>query len=104
MQRCFQSKYLGSNSAEGLHFSAFHQNVIMYLARDIPAFVMYCVYGESGSSLYLQSTDSDYNTLLLLLTLLNYCDSVSLYNYCLLLQHEVAHNISTGYCHTLLAI
>ena len=24
MQRCFQSKYLGSNSAEGLHFSAFH--------------------------------------------------------------------------------
>ena len=24
MQRCFQSKYFGSNSAEGLHFSAFH--------------------------------------------------------------------------------
>ena len=25
--------------------------VIVYLARDIPPFVMYCVYGESGSSL-----------------------------------------------------
>ena len=25
--------------------------VIVYLTRDIPAFVMYCVYGESGSSL-----------------------------------------------------
>ena len=24
MQRCFQSKYLGSNSAKGLQFSAFH--------------------------------------------------------------------------------
>ena len=26
MQRCFQSKYLRSNSAEGLHFSAFHSD------------------------------------------------------------------------------
>ena len=25
--------------------------MIVYLARDIPAFVMYCVYGESHSSL-----------------------------------------------------
>ena len=25
----------------------------MYLARDIPAFVMYCVNGESGSSLLI---------------------------------------------------
>ena len=25
--------------------------MIVYLARDIPAFVMYCVNGESGSSL-----------------------------------------------------
>ena len=32
--------------------------VIMYLARDIPAFVMYCVNGESGSSLLIESTDS----------------------------------------------
>ena len=32
--------------------------VIMYLARDIPPFVMYCVYGESGSSLLIESTDS----------------------------------------------
>ena len=30
----------------------------VYLARDIPAFVMYCVYGESGSSLLIESTDS----------------------------------------------
>ena len=26
--------------------------------RDIPAFVMYCVNGESGSSLLIESTDS----------------------------------------------
>ena len=32
--------------------------VIVYLARDIPPFVMYCVYGESGSSLLIESTDS----------------------------------------------
>ena len=30
----------------------------MYLALDIPAFVMYCGYGESGSSLLIESTDS----------------------------------------------
>ena len=27
----------------------------MYLAQDIPMFVMYCVYGESGSSLLIES-------------------------------------------------
>ena len=32
--------------------------MIVYLARDIPAFVMYCVNGESGSSLLTESTDS----------------------------------------------
>ena len=32
--------------------------VIVYLARDIPVFLMYCVYGESGSSLLIESTDS----------------------------------------------
>ena len=30
----------------------------MYLARDIPAFVMYCVYEESRSSLLIEYTDS----------------------------------------------
>ena len=30
----------------------------MYLAQDIPAIVMYCVYGESRSSLLIESTDS----------------------------------------------
>ena len=34
------------------------KSVIVYLARDIPAFVMYCVNGESGSSLLIESTDS----------------------------------------------
>ena len=29
--------------------------MIMYLARDIPAFVMCCVDGESGSSLLIDS-------------------------------------------------
>ena len=32
--------------------------MIVYLARDFPAFVMYCVYGESCSSLLIESTDS----------------------------------------------
>ena len=32
--------------------------MIVYLARVIPAFVMYCVNGESGSSLLIESTDS----------------------------------------------
>ena len=32
--------------------------MIVYLARDIPAFVMYCVNGESGSYLLIESTDS----------------------------------------------
>ena len=32
--------------------------VIVYLARDIPAFVMYCVNGASGSSLLIESVDS----------------------------------------------
>ena len=31
--------------------------MIVYLARDIPSFVMYCVNGESGSSLLIESTD-----------------------------------------------
>ena len=33
--------------------------MIVYLARDIPAFVMYCVNGESSSSLLIESTDSN---------------------------------------------
>ena len=32
--------------------------VIVYLARNIPAFVMYCVNGETRSSLLIESTDS----------------------------------------------
>ena len=32
--------------------------MIVYLAQDILAFVMYCVNGESGSSLLIESTDS----------------------------------------------
>ena len=31
--------------------------MIVYLARDILPFVMYCIYGESGSSLLIESTD-----------------------------------------------
>ena len=32
--------------------------MIVNLARDIPAFVMYCVNGASGSSLLIESTES----------------------------------------------
>ena len=35
----------------------------MYQARDIPLFVMYWVYGESGSSLLIESTDSMINAI-----------------------------------------
>ena len=31
---------------------------IVYLARNIPTFVMYCIYGTSRSSLLIESTDS----------------------------------------------
>ena len=34
--------------------------MIVYLARVIPAFVMYCVNGESGSSLLIESTHRVY--------------------------------------------
>ena len=34
------------------------KSMIVYLTRDVPAFVMYCVNGESGSSLLIESTDS----------------------------------------------
>ena len=42
--------------------------MIVYLARDIAAFVMYCVNGESGLSLLIESTDSMILLLLLLLS------------------------------------
>ena len=32
--------------------------MIVYLARDIPQFVMYCVNGKPRSSLFIESTDS----------------------------------------------
>ena len=32
--------------------------VIVFLARDIPQFVMYCVNGKPRSSLFIESTDS----------------------------------------------
>ena len=32
--------------------------MIVYLAQDIPAFVLYCVYGASRSSLLIESTYS----------------------------------------------
>ena len=35
-------------------------SVYIYLARDIPAFVMYCVNGESGSSLLIESIPTLY--------------------------------------------
>ena len=34
------------------------KTVIVYVARDITAFVMYCINAESGSSLLIESTDS----------------------------------------------
>ena len=39
------------------HNSGF-KYVIVYLARDIPVFVMYCVYGASCLSLLIESIDS----------------------------------------------
>ena len=39
--------------------------MIVYLARDIPAFVMYCVYGESRSSVLIEPTDSIYTAVVI---------------------------------------
>ena len=50
--------------------------MIVYLARDIPAFIMYCVNGESGSSLLIESTDS-----MISLLLNNFCVSFTVYDY-----------------------
>ena len=36
--------------------------MIVYLTRDIPAFVMYCVNGASRSSLLIESVDSMIST------------------------------------------
>ena len=44
--------------------------MIEYLARDIPTFIMYCVNGESRSSLLIESTYPVTFLLLLLLLLL----------------------------------
>ena len=45
----------------------------VYLARDIPACVMYCVNGESGSFLLIESTDSmiPYGTIISMLQLIS---------------------------------
>ena len=45
--------------------------MIVYLARDIPAFGMYCVNGESGPSVLIESTDS---LILLLIIILSSVD------------------------------
>ena len=79
-----------NNCAEGLHFSAFMlleisrrtrwwclKCVIVYRARDIPPFVMYCVNGKPRSSLLIESTNSMILLLILLLILQwTYRDSV----------------------------
>ena len=39
--------------------------MIVYLAQDVPAFLMYCIYGTSRSSLLIESTDSMIITVLL---------------------------------------
>ena len=39
--------------------------VIVFLARDIPQFVMYCVNGKPRSSLFIESTDSMIRSMLL---------------------------------------
>ena len=39
--------------------------MIVYLARDVPAFVMYCVNGESGSSLLIESMIYNYYNMII---------------------------------------
>ena len=43
---------------------------IVYLARDIPVFVMYCVNGASRSSLLIESTDS-----MIIQAIIIFCDA-----------------------------
>ena len=52
--------------------------MIVYLARDIPAFVMYCVNGESGSSLLIESIDCMIATIIILcIIIIESVDSIS---------------------------
>ena len=51
--------------------------MIVYLTRDIAAFVMYCVNGESGSFLLIESTDSISVTFCLILILPTLVHSIS---------------------------
>ena len=50
--------------------------MIVYLARDIPPFVMYCVNGKPRSSLLIESTDSMILLILILSLQWTYRDSV----------------------------
>ena len=59
--------------------------MIVYLARDIPAFVMYYVNGESGSSLLIESSDSMiglglHNSIVNIIFLLG-ASSIAMYSY-----------------------
>ena len=68
--------------------------MIVYLARDIPAFVMYCVNGESGSSLLIESTDSMINT-----SLIKSLSQNSFWQ--LTLIHQVPESQQVNHMHTL---
>ena len=54
--------------------------VIVYLARVIPAFVMYCVNGASCSSLLVESTDSIIIIIIIIIIITTKCYSVGQVN------------------------
>ena len=60
--------------------------MIVYLAQDIPAFVMCCVNGESGSSLLIESIDSMIQSLSVVCVCVRACTHLYVYKRDLLLS------------------
>ena len=56
--------------------------MIVYLARDIPAFVMYCVNGESGSSILIESTHTMITIIIFYYALINIMVARAQYSAC----------------------
>ena len=76
--------------------------MIVYLARDIPPFVMYCVNGKLRSSLLIESTDSMIKTLLFLSDAPHFVTTLekSSYDICIYTMSghsiEILSNVSNG--------
>ena len=62
-QQCLREVPTGSHQLRSANQPRTQMCMIVYLARDIPVSVMYCVYGASRSSLLIESTNPMINIL-----------------------------------------